>query len=130
MSKQEIKLNFENGFNGELVSKNGSFQIGKKEEQLSPYDMYLGALGSCFYATFLEIIDKKKIALDRVSIKITGEKRTEVPTYLSWVNLDITIFNPSTEKGLEKSAQLAAKYCSVYQTTLKVADVKWKLHIK
>ncbi len=130
MSKQDITLNFSDGFNGELVVKNGTFNVGGNEGQLLPYDMYLGALGSCFYATFLEIIEKKKITYDSASIRITGEKRKEVPTLLSWVNLDITIINPSTEKGLEKSAELAGKYCSVYQTTSKVADITWNLKIE
>jgi putative redox protein len=130
MSKQDVTLNFEDGFSGEIVAKSATVAIGGEEGQLRPYDMYLGALGSCFYATFLDIVEKKRISYDKVSIHITGEKRSEVPAFLQWVNLDITIYNPSDEKGLEKAAELAGKYCSVYQTTAKVAKMSWNINIK
>ncbi len=130
MSKQDVTLNFENGFSGEIVAKNATVSIGGNDGQLRPYDMYLGALGSCFYSTFLDIIKKKRISFDKVSIHLTGEKRSEIPAYLQWVNLDITVFNPSSEKGLDKAAELAGNYCSVYQTTAKVADMSWNIIIK
>ncbi|MFP4456648.1 MAG: OsmC family protein [Clostridia bacterium] len=130
MSKQDVILNFENGFSGEIVAKNATVAIGGNEGQLRPYDMYLGALGSCFYSTFIDIIEKKRISIDKVTIHLTGEKRNEIPAYLKWVNLDITVYNPSDEKGLDKAAKLAGKYCSVYQTTAKVADMSWKITVK
>lgn len=130
MSKKDVTLNFKNGFNGEIVAKNATAAIGTKEGQLGAYDMYLGALGSCFYSTFLDVLEKKRISYDKVSIHLTGEKRSEVPAYLQWVNLDITVFNPSNENGLDKIAELASKYCSVYQTTAKVAKMSWQIIVK
>ena len=130
MSKKEVTLKFENGFSGEIIAENATVDIGTSEGQLRPYDMYLGALGSCFYSTFLDIVEKKRISYEKVSIHLTGEKRSEVPAYLQWVNLEITVIDPSEEKGLEKAAELAAKYCSVYQTTAKVAKMSWNIITK
>ena len=77
-----VTLDFNDGFQGELKAKRASAKIGSEEGTLDPYDMVFGALGSCLYATFLEIALKKKIGYDSVHIKISGEKREEVPTFL------------------------------------------------
>ena len=91
---------------------------------LAPYDMLYGALASCLYSTFLDVAKKKHIDFDSVDMQVTGEKRTESPTTLKWVNVKMVIKNAQKEEGLLKSAELAAKYCSIYQTLAHVADMK------
>ncbi len=121
-----LKINtlFKPEFSGELVTSRATVDIGPEEGQVFPYDMLLGALASCFYSTFLDIAEKKRIHYDSVDIEVTGEKRTEIPATLKWVNLKITIKNAEKEKGLIQAAELAGQYCSIYQTLSHVAEMK------
>jgi len=123
MAIQKIKVRFTEGFKGELTAKNATVAVGGGEGLLAPYDMLLGALATCLYSTFLDVIEKKRITFDKTDIIITGEKRKTIPMTLEWVNVIIEIKNASDEKGVQKAAQLAAKYCSVYETISKVADM-------
>lgn len=51
------------------------------------------------------------------------KKRTEVPTTLETGLIKLIVKNPSNEEQFEKSAKLASKYCSIYETVSKVADL-------
>lgn len=130
MSLKEVTLKFTNDFSGELVAPNGTVKIGTEVGTVLPYDMLLGALGSCLYSTFLDIMNKKRVAYDRAEIHIVGEKRTEVPTTLKWVKVDFKIFNPEKEVGIEQAVKLATEYCSIYQTISHVADMSYSFSIE
>lgn len=128
MAIQKIEVQFNDGFNGELIYKNGKAAVGAEKGQLAPYDMLLGALAACLYSTFLDVVVKKKITFNGANIIITGEKRKEIPTTLTWVNILIEIKDASNKKGVIKASELASKYCSVYETISKVA--KMNLEVK
>ncbi|MGB3367447.1 MAG: OsmC family protein [Acidaminobacteraceae bacterium] len=123
MTIQKNNIKFTNEFKGELITPRGNVKIGSGYGEVYPYDMLFGALASCLYATFLDVANKKHINYDSVDIEVTGEKRNETPTTLEWVNVKISIKNAEKEDGLVKSAELAAKYCSIYQTIALVADM-------
>ncbi len=127
MDKKEVLLTFANKFEGELKAPHANALIGSDEGTLAPYDMLLGALGSCLYATFLDIARKKRIGYERAEIKVTGEKRTEVPTTLKWVHVEFRIFKAEKELGLEQGAKLATEYCSIYQTISHVAEMSYEI---
>lgn len=127
MAQKEVSLTFSYAFEGELTAKNGTVKIGSEEGTLEPYDLLLGALGSCLYSTFLDIAVKKRITYDRLEMRITGEKRTEIPTTLKWVKVDVTVVNPEKEHGLDQALKLATEYCSVYSTISKVAEMSYTL---
>ncbi|OJV63040.1 MAG: hypothetical protein BGO41_10060 [Clostridiales bacterium 38-18] len=129
MSLKEVTLKFTNEFSGELVAPKGIVKIGTEEGTVLPYDMLLGALGSCLYSTFLDIMNKKRVPYDRAEIHIVGEKRTEVPTTLKWVKVDFKIVNPEKEVGIEQAVKLATEYCSIYQTISHVADMSYTFSI-
>ncbi|HOA63979.1 MAG TPA: OsmC family protein [Bacilli bacterium] len=116
-----VKLNFK--ADEGLLTTDSNFTVKIFKDGAKPYDMLLGALGSCFYATFMSIVEKKKLTFDEVDLDISGRKRTEVPTTLEDVNIKMVIKNPSNEQQLLKSAELGAKYCSIYETISKVAKM-------
>jgi len=120
-----LKINtlFKPEFSGELITERARVPIGSEDGALYPYDMLLGALASCLYSTFLDIAEKKRIKYDSCDIEVTGEKRTEIPTTLKWVNVKMTIKNAEKEKGLIQAAELAGQYCSIYQTLSHVATM-------
>jgi len=85
--------------------------------------LLLGALSSCFYYTLIEILEKRKVEIPIVEVIVTGEKRTEVPTTLEWVNMEITVTGKVDEKQFLRSVDLAGKYCSIHETISKVAKM-------
>ena len=129
MAYQEVKIEFTNGFEGDLIAPQMIAKIGGGEGRLAPYDMLLGALGSCLYATFLDIMRKKRIGFEKFEMVISGEKRSEVPTTLKWVKVEAKIYAPQKENGVERSFKLATEYCSVYQTISQVAEMSYELKI-
>ena len=128
MTIQKIEVKFSEGFKGELLAKNGKAKIGVEKGELAPYDMLLGSLATCLYSTFLDVIEKKRITFDESNVIVEGEKRKEIPATLEWVKVVIEISNVSNEKGVLKAAELAEKYCSIYETISKVA--KMSLEVK
>ncbi len=129
MDYKEVKLEFTNRFEGDLIAPKAVVKIGGEEGMVAPYDMLLGALGSCLYSTFLDIMRKKRIGFEKLDMVITGEKRTEVPTTLKWVKVEANVFAPEKEIGVEQSFKLATEYCSIYQTISHVADMSFEVNI-
>ncbi len=108
-------IRFANGFNGELLLDEGSVKIGRGTGEAAPYDMLYGALASCLYATFLGILEKKRIEIEDTEIVVEGEKRTEVPTMLKTVHLTVTIRGTDKEEAVRKSFDLATKYLRIFE---------------
>lgn len=130
MAVRKADIFFTNEFSGELVVANGKVAIGVEKGTVAPYDLLFGALASCLYATFLDVAEKKKIGFESARIEVTGEKRTETPTILTWVDTKIIIKGAEKEKGLEKSYEMATKYCSIYQTIAQVAKMTWSVEFE
>ena len=130
MEHKHVDLSFKQAFEGELTTERGKFKIGASEGTLLPYDMLLAALGSCLYATFLEIIEKKRIQFEKVEITIDGDKRDGIPATLNNVHLALTVYGASKETGFDQALKLSTEYCSVYQTISKVAEMSYSLSFK
>jgi putative redox protein len=127
MDQKHVALKFTQTFSGTLTAPNAQVAIGAEEGTLAPYDMLLGALGSCLYATFLDIVNKKRLTFEGAEISIDGVKRESVPKMLETVKITVTITGASKEKGFDQALQLATEYCSVFQTIAKVAAMSYTL---
>ncbi len=125
MAVISVKTPFNNDFTGELVTGRARVDIGSGEGRLAPYDMLLGALSSCLYATFLGVIEKKRLTFATCELEVKGEKRTEIPTTLQWCQVEMRIRGAieGKEKHYIEAANLAGEYCSIYQTLSNVADM-------
>lgn len=125
----QVKMVFDNQFQGILTGQHGSVQVGSKEGSLVPYDMVLGGLGGCLNHTFQSILDKKKVQVHAIHYDITGTKRETVPTTLEMVDIivQITGAEETLYEKIEKSFEQATRYCSVYQTISHVADMRYKV---
>jgi putative redox protein len=124
MAVDNILIQFDPNFVGTMTSPSGSIRLGDQEGGMAPYHLLFGALGSCFYATFLSIAKKKRLTFAKAEIEISGEKRTEVPPTLQHVKIRLVVHNPSDEAGLLKSAHLGAQFCSIHETISKVAQME------
>jgi putative redox protein len=123
MAQINVGLQFGREFEGELSAARAGAAIGMGDGQLRPYDMLLGALGACYYSTFVDIAKKMRLEYEGASIDISGVKRQEVPTTLATVDMVFTIRGVSDQKSFRRAADLAAKYCSVHETVSKVAEI-------
>lgn len=127
MKEVKVGLRFGSSFEGELTATHATASIGMGEGQLLPYDMLLGALGACYYSTFVDIAKKMHLVYEGASIDLHGIKRDEVPPTLREVDLVFTVHGASDRKGFERAAELAAKYCSIHETVSKVAEIRLDL---
>jgi putative redox protein len=124
MSVLRVDLKFKDGFKGQMAAKNTTVAVGLEAGELRPYDMMLGALASCLYSTFLDVTNKKRITFEESNVIVTGEKREQIPATLKWVKVVIEVKGASEEKGVLRAAELSKKYCSVYETISKVAEME------
>lgn len=127
---QKITIDWSNGFHGIMSAPNGSITIGDEAGQMLPYNLLFGALGSCFYATFLEIVEKKRLTLAGATMTISGTHREEVPTTLNQVTIDVVIYAANNEEKYLRCIELAQKYCSIYETVSKVATITVNVSFK
>lgn len=123
MSLVQTSVKFGSDFNGTLTTPNNSM-ISISSDQIKPYDMMLGALVACFHHTFLEVVGKKRQSVEEVIYEVNGRKRETVPTMLEYVKMEITVVNASDADQIDKSLELAKKYCSVFQTISHVAEIE------
>ncbi len=126
-----IKIDFKNGFNGTCRNESGS-TLSIAPDQWHPYELLFTALGSCMYSTFLDIINKKKLEYEKIQIIIEGEKIDDTPAFLKTADIIFTISgadfsNEKTAAKFGKSLELSEKYCSIFNTLTKVADLKSSL---
>ncbi|NLC90086.1 MAG: hypothetical protein GX681_08515 [Clostridiaceae bacterium] len=130
--KEHVKLEFGNEFDGVLTAENGTVSIGGKKGQLKPYNLLLGALLSCLYATFLDIVKKMKLEFDSCEMTADGVKREETPSTLEHVKIAMTISGAAAEQRerFKRATSLAAKYCSVYATISQVSEMELEVRFE
>jgi putative redox protein len=116
-------------FSGELKTENGNLRIGMSEGEFLPYQMFMGALGSCLYSTFLDIVKKMRLEFSSCSLDIQWEKRTETPTTCKFVMIKARLVGIDMNKQarFHKAFELATEYCSIYSTLSHVAEMHWEL---
>lgn len=124
------QIEFKKDFKGKLILREGEIGIGIEPNEARPYDLLQGALVSCLHSTLLEILVKKHIEIESVSYRVSGEKRDEIPTTLKSVTIEAEFITGASEEQIQKSMELASKYCSVYNTLALVAEMKINLSIK
>lgn len=127
----KISIEFTNGFNGKATNDSGA-ELIVSSEQWKPYELLFTALASCMYSTFLDVINKKKLDYDKVTISIDGEKVDDIPSYLKTADIIFSVSGADKDDEkiaarFEKSMNLAAKYCSIFNTLTKVAELNTRL---
>ncbi len=122
----QVRLDFGPDFHGSMKNSHGDeLKLGRDPGEFKPYELLPTAMGSCFYVTFLGIAEKQKLEFTGASLEISGEHREEVPTTLKEVQLIFSIHgaDKEQEKKFQRAAELAGKYCSIYQTIGSVAEM-------
>lgn len=126
-SKHHAVLNItREGWRGENDSGT-SLNIASGGTSMNPYELLLLALGSCLEATFEDVAQKMRVSWESVTMDISGEKRDEVPTFLKQCTVSLQVTGASDEKRFERAFSVASRYCSIYQTLSKVAEMDWNI---
>lgn len=122
-----VTLEFGPSFSGTAKGQSGEVGIGMEPGRMRPYELLAGALGSCYYSTFLDIAEKMRLSFKSCDIRVEIEKREEVPTMAKrvFVEAKVTGADAGDKAKFERGFELAAKYCSIYQTLSKVAEMTW-----
>lgn len=124
MVVDKINFNWDNTFNGTMTAPTGEIKLGSEINTFKPYHLLFGALGACFYHTFITIVQKKRLTFDSATLEIAGNKRDDVPPTLENVLMTLVIKKASDEEKFKKSVELAAKNCSIHETISKVAKIE------
>ncbi|PKK95408.1 MAG: hypothetical protein CVV60_01340 [Tenericutes bacterium HGW-Tenericutes-5] len=123
MAYDRVVLKWDMDFKGELFSPTGVAKLGDQDDGLYPYHLFFGAIGSCFYATFLSIALKMRLEFESAKIEVTGSKNNPDSKIIEVVDMKLTIKNPNDKEKLEKAAELGTKYCSIHELVARSAQV-------
>lgn len=125
----QVTLTFTNEFKGKLSAKQGEVNIGGHPDGIMPYELLAGALGSCLYATFLDVVKKMRLDFESCTLDIDWEKREEVPTTMKRGHVRAVVKGTDPEKAgkYEHAFKLATEYCSIYHTLSQVAELTWEI---
>lgn len=130
MAYDNVLLTYDYDFKGELETPKAKVAVGEVDNGLAPYHMLFGALGSCFYATFLSVARKMRLTFDEAHIEVSGGKSDPKIKVLDQVQMNMVVTNPSDENRLIKAAKLGAQHCSIHALVSKAADIQLNVTFK
>ena len=116
-------IKYENGFHGTYDVNGFTIKIGREEGSVAPYDMTDGAMASCLYATYLDLIEEKHLVIKGADIDISGIKREMIPTTLEELTIKITVYSDEELDILQHTFNQALATCSMVQTFKLVATI-------
>ncbi|HLF29256.1 MAG TPA: OsmC family protein [Anaerolineae bacterium] len=92
---------------------------------IKPSDMLLLALGACSAVDVVKILEKKRMALQALDIKVNGEQDAEAPWTFRKVHLAYVLCGKDlTEKAVQQAIELSEDgYCSVASTVRGIAEI-------
>jgi putative redox protein len=98
---------------------------------VKPSDMLLVALGACTAVDIVNILEKKRLNLSALDIKISGEQDADPPWTFRKVHVEYTLRGQGlTDKAVEQAIALSEeKYCSVAATVRGVVEITNTFHI-
>ncbi len=90
-------------------------------------ELLLVALATCSAYDVVTILEKKKIALRKLTIKVNAEQRSDPPWPFTHIHLTYILAGDGLgEVDARKAIELSeSKYCSVAATVRGVAEITW-----
>ena len=130
MAYDNIQLNYDYDFKGEIHTPEAKTSVGDTDNGLMPYHMLFGALGSCFYSTFLMVSKKMRLTFKKAELEVSGYKTDPNQKILDHVKIDMVVYEPSNEDRLMKASKLGAQYCSIHEIISNVAEIELNVTFK
>lgn len=127
--EQKIHIATQYGLHdGTLVTDRGSkLQLGPQDNGYAPYELLLGGLSFCLFSTFDSIAQKMQLTYSSVDIDVTGVKRDEKVATLKTCSIAVVAQGVEDEAKFNKAFEVATRYCSVFNTIAKVAEMEWNI---
>ncbi len=97
------------------VVMDGSPTFGGSSAGSSPKELLLMALGGCTANDVIPILKKKRVPLQKLEIRVTGNTRDEHPQIFTNINIEYIFYgNGLDTEALERAIELSTtKYCSI-----------------
>jgi putative redox protein len=113
---------------GKLITDSGaSVDLGPADSAFAPYELLLGGLSYCLFSTFVSIAEKMQLAYEGVDMQVTGVKRDEKVATLKTCTIEAKAKGVQDQEKFKKAFEISTRYCSVFQTISKVADMEWNI---
>ncbi len=113
---------------GVLVTDKGTkVSLGREDGTVAPYELLLGGLSYCLFRTFESVSEKMKAEYAGMDMEITGVKGDDKIGMLTNVDLTVSVTGAADEKKITKAFEIATRYCSVFNTLGKIAEMKWEI---
>lgn len=117
---------------GHRVKMDIAVEKGGENTGPTPMELVLTALGVCTGLDVIPILEKKRVKLDGLEIKLEAERADEHPRVFKKIKIEY-IFQGKDLKGsdLKNAVELSAdKYCSVSSMIKKTAELEYSWVIK
>jgi putative redox protein len=114
ITKTEVTWRGERLFDAGPAGRQHRVDAGAKEAP-GPVETLLGSIATCSAVDIIDIIAKRKTAVERLSVSVVGERRPEYPRRLMKLHLEYRIDGTGIEREhAERAMQLSfERYCSV-----------------
>jgi putative redox protein len=114
ITRSEVTWRGERAFDAGPAGRTHRIDAAAKEAP-GPVETLLNALVTCAGVDIIDIIAKRKTPVERMTVKIAGERRPEYPRRLMRVEIDFTLEGAGIEREhAERAIQLSfERYCSV-----------------
>jgi putative redox protein len=119
--EKHVRADFVQGHYQFMTSDGSVHELGST----GPYDYLLGALSGCLFSTFADLAAKMQVAWEHVGFEVQGIKRETSPTTLKECTITATVTGCDNQQKFLKAFETATRYCSIYQTLSKVAEMHW-----
>ncbi len=98
---------------------------------MKPSEMLLVALASCTAVDVVEILEKKKVGLQGLEIRVSAEQDAEPPWTFRKIHLKYSLKGEKLDmKAAEQAVRLSEeKYCSVAATVRGIAEISWEIEL-
>lgn len=114
ISRTEVVWRGERLFDAGPAGRTHRIDANAKEAP-GPVETLLNALATCASVDVIDIIAKRRTPVERLTVRIAGERRTEAPRRLRHVHIEYDIEGTGIEREhAERAIQLSfERYCSV-----------------
>jgi putative redox protein len=107
------------------VTMDGPEEFGGSNAGTRPKELLLIALAGCTGSDVVNILKKKKAALDDFEINITADTAEEHPQVFTKIHIEYVFYGDNLQiKDLERAIELSqTKYCSVTKMLEKAIEI-------
>ena len=126
------KLGFEaQTESGHRFSLDAKPQVGGEGGGPAPMEVLLVSLAGCTGMDVASILKKKRVDLQRMTVKVDGERAPEHPKYFTKIEVQFDIEGKDiSEEAVRRAIELSKeKYCSVSVMLKDKAEISYKWNI-